>query len=156
MNKKAAIIETSVGLFMLFAFAGLIFLALRVSGLTTISTVDSYQVTAHFANVSGLKERSPVSMAGVTIGRVSKIHFDPESFDAVVTMDLDKQYNNLPSDTSATIFTAGLLGEKYIGLEAGAEEAVLKQGSEIELTQSSLILEQLIGKFLTNINKDDD
>lgn len=155
MGKKAAIIETSVGIFMLFAFTGLIFLALRVSGLTSLAASDSYEVNARFTNVAGLKVRAPVSMAGVQIGRVKDINFDKKTFDAIVTLSIHNRYDELPADTSATIYTSGLLGEKYIGLEAGGDSELLKEGSEItlDLTQSSLILEQLIGQFLTNMSQ---
>lgn len=157
MNHKIAWIEFTVGVFMLFAFISAIFLALRVSGLTTTTiSSQSYQIKAKFDNISGLKIRAPVSIAGVTVGRVVDIQFDPKTFDAVVYLDIANQYKILPVDTSASILTTGLLGEKYINLEPGASDQVLEQGGEIEFTQSALILEQMIGKFLTKGSNEGD
>ncbi len=147
---KMAMIEISVGLMMLLGILGLVFLALRVSGLTTHQEVGSYQVQARFDNIGSLKTRSPVTIAGVVVGRVASIHFDSETFQAVVTMTIQPEYKVLPTDSSASILTSGLLGEKYIGLEPGADEAVIQDGGRIEHTQSALVLEQLIGKFLTS------
>ncbi|MBI4357427.1 MAG: outer membrane lipid asymmetry maintenance protein MlaD [Gammaproteobacteria bacterium] len=150
MNHQRIIwIEFTVGVFMLVAFLSAIFLALRVSGLVTMVGSETYQIRARFDNIGGLKVRSPVNIAGVTVGRVSDIQFDAKTFDAVVSMEIDNQYKILPSDTSASILTSGLLGEKYINLEPGASETTLGSGGEIEATQSALILENLIGKFLT-------
>ena len=141
-------VEIWVGLFIAAGMAALFMLAMQVSNLTVVSNDAGYEVTAKFENISGLKVRSPVTMAGVRIGRVTHIGFDPQTFEAVVTLNISNQYNQLPADTSASIFTAGLLGEQYVGLEPGGEMEVLKDGSEIMLTQSALILEQLIGQFL--------
>lgn len=141
-------VEIWVGLFIAAGMAALFMLAMQVSNLTVVNTDEGYDVTAKFENISGLKVRSPVTMAGVRVGRVTDIGFDPQTFEAVVTMHISNKYNQLPADTSASIFTAGLLGEQYVGLEPGGEMEVLKNGSEIVLTQSALILEQLIGQFL--------
>lgn len=141
-------VEIWVGLFIAAGMAALFMLAMQVSNLTVVNTDEGYDVTARFENISGLKVRAAVTMAGVRIGRVTEIGFDPRTFEAVVTMHISNQYDQLPSDTSASIFTAGLLGEQYVGLEPGGEMEVLKDGSEIMLTQSALILEQLIGQFL--------
>lgn len=141
-------VEIWVGLFIAAGMAALFVLAMQVSNLTVVNTDEGYDVTARFENISGLKVRAPVTMAGVRIGRVTEVGFDPRTFEAVVTLHLSSQYNELPADTSASIFTAGLLGEQYIGLEPGGDMEVLKDGSEIMLTQSALILEQLIGQFL--------
>jgi phospholipid/cholesterol/gamma-HCH transport system substrate-binding protein len=143
-------VEIWVGLFIAAGMAALFMLAMQVSNLTVVNTGEGYDVTARFENISGLKVRSPVTMAGVRIGRVTNIGFDPRSFEAVVTMHIGGQYNQLPADTSASIFTAGLLGEQYIALEPGGDMDVLKNGSEIMITQSALILEQMIGQFLFN------
>jgi phospholipid/cholesterol/gamma-HCH transport system substrate-binding protein len=137
-----------VGLFVAMGFAALFMLAMQVSNLSAVTGDDGYEVTARFENISGLKVRSAVTMAGVKIGKVADISFDPQSFEAVVTLRIDSRYDEIPLDTSASIFTAGLLGEKYVGLEAGGDMEFLSSGSELELTQSSLILEQLIGQFL--------
>ncbi|MDH5784572.1 MAG: outer membrane lipid asymmetry maintenance protein MlaD [Chromatiales bacterium] len=141
-------VEIWVGLFAAAGLAALFMLALQVSNLSLVSDDVGYDVTARFENIGSLKVRSPVSMAGVRVGRVSAINFDSRSFEAVVTMHISSKFDQLPADTSANIFTAGLLGEQYVGLEPGGDEAVLEQGSEIMLTQSALVLEQLIGQFL--------
>ncbi len=141
-------VEIGVGVFIAAGLAALFMLAMQVSNLSTIGDDGGYDVIARFENIGGLKVRSPVTMAGVRVGRVSQIDFDPRSFEAVVTLHISSHYDQLPADTSANIFTAGLLGEQYVGLEPGGEEEVLQQGSEIMLTQSALVLEQLIGQFL--------
>ena len=141
-------LELAVGGFMLIGLLAIIFLALRVSGLSMNSSEESYRVVAKFENIGGLTVRAKVTMAGVTIGRVSNIYLDKEDFVGVVEMDIYKQFNNLSSDTSASILTAGVLGEKYIGLIQGAELDNLADGSEIYDTQSALVLEDLIAKFL--------
>ncbi len=141
-------VEIWVGLFIAGGMAALFMLAMQVSNLTVVSNDEGYAVTARFENISGLKVRSPVTMAGVRVGRVTDIGFDPQTFEAVVTMRISNDYNQLPADTSASIFTAGLLGEQYVGLDAGGDMEFLEDGSEIILTQSALILEQLIGQFL--------
>lgn len=141
-------VEIWVGLFIAAGMAALFMLAMQVSNLTVVSSDEGYTVTAKFDNIGGLKVRSPVTVAGVRVGRVSNIGFDPQTFQAVVSLNISNQYNELPLDTSASIFTAGLLGEQYIGLEPGGDMEMLKQGDEIMLTQSALVLEQLIGQFL--------
>lgn len=146
MNSRT--VEIWVGIFVAAGMAALFMLAMRVSNVTASLEDDGYTVTARFENISGLKERSPVTVAGVTIGRVRSIGFDPTTFEAVVSMNISNRYRNLPEDTSASIFTAGLLGEKYVGLEPGGADELLGDGDEIQLTQSSLVLEQLIGQFL--------
>ena len=148
-------LETGVGLFLLAGILALLLLALRVSGLSASATNDSYKLSANFDNIAGLTVRAKVTMAGVTIGKVTAIDLDHDSFTGRVTMDLDKRVNNLPSDSTASILTAGLLGEKYIGISVGGDDKVLKEGDVIHDTQSSLVLEDLIGKFLLNsVGKD--
>ncbi|MGY8828635.1 MAG: outer membrane lipid asymmetry maintenance protein MlaD [Pseudomonadales bacterium] len=147
-------LEVGVGLFLLAGLLALLLLALRVSGLTVGSSENTYKVYAHFENIAGLTVRSKVTMAGVTIGKVTAIDLDRNSYMGRVTMVLDDAVDNLPADSTASILTAGLLGEKYIGISVGGEE-VLRDGSTIHDTQSSLVLEDLIGKFLLNsVNKD--
>jgi len=141
-------VEIWVGLFVAAGLAALFMLAMRVSNLSMVGNVDGYPIVARFENVAGLKERAPVEMAGVRIGRVEAIAFDPDTFQARVTMRIDSRFDQLPEDTSAAVLTAGLLGEKYIGLEPGGAMETLGPGDEIQLTQSSLVLEQLIGQFL--------
>ena len=148
MHKRA--IELTVGAFMVMGILALVLMALRVSGLSVSDAGETYTVKARFDNLGGLNERAKVSMAGVTIGRVTKIYLDNEWYSAVVEMEINKSMSTLTSDTSAAILTAGLLGEKYIGLSVGAEEEYLKDGDWIDDTQSALVLEELIGRFLFN------
>jgi len=141
-------IEILVGFFVTLGFVAMFFLSMEVSNLSNASGDDGYDIIASFENVGSLKVRAPVAMAGVNVGRVTAINFDPETFEAVVTMTIEAKYNQLPSDSNASILTAGLLGEQYVGLEPGGEEEMLKEGSQLELTQSALVLEQIIGQFL--------
>ena len=141
-------VEIWVGLFIAAGLAALFMLAMQVSNLTVVNDDKGYTITARFENISGLKVRSPVTVAGVRVGRVTNIGFDPKTFQAVVTMNISGKYDQLPKDSSASIFTAGLLGEQYVSLEPGGDIDVLKNGDEIMLTQSALVLEQLIGQFL--------
>ena len=140
--------EILVGAFMAAGFLALFFLAMRVSNLGAVTVGDGYQITARFQNVGGLKVRAPVSMGGVPLGKVIGIHFDSQTFDAVVTMEIDQKFSQIPDDTYAKIYTAGLLGEQYLGLEPGGSDQNLKAGSELKLTQSALVLEEVIGQFL--------
>jgi phospholipid/cholesterol/gamma-HCH transport system substrate-binding protein len=143
-------VEIGVGLFVALGLAALLMLAMKVSNLAELTAPEGYQVTARFENIGGLKVRSPVTMAGVRMGRVTHIRFDDNSYEAVVRFSVDPRYVRIPIDTSASIFTAGLLGEQYIGLDAGGDEAFLTEGGEITLTQSAIVLEQVIGQFLYN------
>ncbi len=127
---------------------------MHVSNLNPLTEDEGYTVYARFENSGGLKVKSPVSIAGVRIGRVTDIRFDTQTYESVVEMRIDKQYNTLPDDTSASILTAGLLGEQYVGLNAGGSEDYLEDGSVIEYTQSAIVLEKLIGQFLYQ-NKSD-
>jgi phospholipid/cholesterol/gamma-HCH transport system substrate-binding protein len=140
--------EILVGAFMAAGFLALFFLAMQVSNLGAVTVGDGYQIKARFQNVGGLKVRAPVSMGGVPLGKVIGIHFDPQTFDAIVTMEIDRKFDQIPDDTYAKIYTAGLLGEQYVGLEPGGSDQNLKAGSEIRLTQSALVLEEIIGQFL--------
>ena len=141
--------EIWVGIFVAAGLAALFMLAMKVSNLASYSGDEGYEVSARFEDVSGLKVRSPVTMSGVRIGRVRQIMFDDQALQAVVVMEIEPHHNLLPKDTSASIYTAGLLGEKYVGLEAGGDEQNLVQGDEIKLTQDSLVLEKLIGQFVS-------
>lgn len=143
-------VEISVGVFLLAGMLALLLLALRVSGLTVANSADTYKLVAHFDNISGLTTRAKVTMAGVTVGKVVAIDFDTETYTGKVSMEVQSRVNNLPIDTTASILTAGLLGEKYISFSVGGEDEVLKDGDVIYDTQSSLVLEELIGKFLMN------
>jgi len=148
MNRKA--IDLWVGVFVALGFLALIFLALKVGNLGPTSQLgDTYQITAKFDNIGGLKIRAPVKSAGVVVGRVGDIRFDPKIYQAVVTIDLDKRYQ-FPADTFANILTSGLLGEQYVGLDVGGDEEMLKPGASIVKTQSAIVLEKLISQFMFN------
>lgn len=149
-------IEILVGFFVAIGFVAMFFLSMEVSNLSSNSGDGGYDITANFENIGSLKVRAPVAMAGVNIGRVKAIDFDRESFEAVVTMKIEAKYNQLPSDSNASILTAGLLGEQFVGLEPGGEEEVLADGSELELTQSALVLEQIIGQFLFSSDSEEE
>ncbi len=141
--------------FLLAGILALLLLALRVSGLAPTASTDTYKLYANFDNIAGLTVRAKVTMAGVTIGKVTAIDLNREDFTGRVTLQLEKRVDNLPTDSTASILTAGLLGEKYIGISVGGEDTVLKDGGVIHDTQSSLVLEDLIGKFLLNtVSKD--
>jgi len=146
MNSKK--IEIAVGIFVALGFAAFFMLALKVSNLISYESATGYKISASFDNIGGLRERSPVAVGGVRIGKVYSIEYDNESYEAVVTMEIEPKYNRFPTDTSAGILTAGLLGEQYIGLEPGAEEEFLKEGGKIDVTQSAIVLEEVIGQFL--------
>lgn len=141
-------IEILVGLFMAMGFVALFFLAMQVSNLSAGVRADGYRLIARFANVGSLKARAPVTMAGVRIGRVERVTFDKDTYEAVVTLRIDPGMDTIPDDTFANIFTAGLLGEQYVGLEPGGSPDYLVDGDEIAQTQSALVLEQMIGQFL--------
>jgi phospholipid/cholesterol/gamma-HCH transport system substrate-binding protein len=140
--------DTLVGLFVASGIVGLFFLALQVSNLSSFVDRDSYTIIARFENSGGLKVKSPVSAAGVKIGQVGAISFDPKTYESVVQLNIDSKYNTLPDDTTASVFTAGLLGEQYVNLEPGGSNDYLKNGGKIEITQSAIILEKALGQFL--------
>ena len=142
-------IETLVGLFVVLGALGLAFLALKAANLGSFGGGDTYSVQARFDNIGGLKPRAPVRSAGVTVGRVSKVTLDAKTYQGVVTLDIDSGVQ-FPKDSSAKILTAGLLGDQYIGIEAGADEKNLAPGAVITQTQSAIVLENLIGQFLFN------
>ncbi|MBB4844781.1 phospholipid/cholesterol/gamma-HCH transport system substrate-binding protein [Paucibacter oligotrophus] len=141
--------DAAVGFFVLLGGAALLFLALKAGNLLSLNFDETYQVTAKFDNIGGLKANAAVKSAGVVIGRVESINFDDKSFQAKVTLNLQKKMA-FPKDSSAKILTAGLLGEQYIGLEPGADEKNLVAGDSIKQTQSAVVLENLIGQFLYN------
>jgi phospholipid/cholesterol/gamma-HCH transport system substrate-binding protein len=145
MGRKG--IETLVGLFVLLGMVAIVFLALKAANLATFRVGGTYAVTAKFDNIGGLKVRAPVKSAGVTIGRVASIALDTSSYQGTVTMELEEGVA-FPTDTSAKILTAGLLGDQYIGLEPGGSDKSLKPGDTIRMTQSAVVLENLISQFL--------
>lgn len=149
--------ELGTGLFILLGFTALFFLATQTTNIKSVVGDDGYEVTARFEDVAGLKERAPVSMSGVTIGRVERISFDSEDLNAVVIMRIATQFDRIPDDSDASILTAGLLGSKYVGINPGGSETYLHQDSEIEMTQSAIVLENIIGKLLFSLGmKSDD
>ncbi len=143
------LLDLWVGFFVVFGFAAVLFLALRVGNMSSANFADTYQLTARFDNIGGLKVRGPVKSAGVVVGRVTDIRFDPQTYEALVTVTIDSRYQ-FPKDTFASILTAGLLGEQYIGLDAGGDEKVLKAGDTFVKTQSAVVLEKLISQFMFN------
>ncbi len=147
--------EVGTGLFSLLGIGALFFLVTQTTTGNDFSEAEAYEITARFQNVGSLKPRAPVSMAGVTIGRVTEIEFDPVMLDAVVTMVIENRYDSIPDDTDASILTAGLLGSQYIGLQPGGSDIYLAEGDEVLFTQSAVVLENLIGKFLVNRDTDD-
>jgi len=148
MNKKT-VIEIWVGVFMALGLVALFFLAMQVSNLGTAYTGKTFDVNARFDNIGGLKVKAPVTIAGVEVGRVTGIRYDAEDFRAVVVMGIQEQYlGRIPEDSFAKILTAGLLGEQYIGLDPGGSLDTLANGSEIAVTQSALVLEEVVGQFI--------
>ena len=147
MSRK--LLDLWVGFFVIIGFAALLFLALRVGNLSSANFAETYALTAKFGNIGGLKVRGPVKSAGVVVGRVTDIRFDPETYEAVTTLTIDGRYR-FPRDTFASILTAGLLGEQYIGLDAGGDEKMLAGGDVVAKTQSAVVLETLISQFMFN------
>lgn len=148
-------LEMLVGLFVCLGVAAVFVLTFRVASLDTVGGPGStYRVMASFENIGGLKPGSAVTMAGVKIGRVREISIDPNTFEANVMLELSDSYNAIPEDSNAKILTAGLLGEQYVGIEAGGADESLREGSRLKLTQSALVLENLIGQFLSSQGKD--
>lgn len=145
-------VELGTGLFVLLGLSALFFLTTQTTGSESFTGTDTFTVTARFDNVGSLKDRAPVSMSGVTIGRVTDVRFDPLALDAEVTFVIDNQYDQIPEDTDASILTSGLLGSQYIGLQAGGAEFYLAEGSEIQFTQSAIVIENLISKYLFKSN----
>lgn len=148
-------VEVGTGLFVLLGIGALFFLTTQTTGRNDFSSGETYEVEARFDNVGSLKARAPVAMSGVTIGRVTDIGFDGETLEAVVTLVIDRRYDRIPEDSDASILTAGLLGSQYVGLQAGGSEIYLEDGSEILFTQSAVVLENLIGRFLVKAGEDE-
>lgn len=145
MNKTA--LDLWVGIFVIAGIGALLFLAFKVGSVNAVKASDGYEVMAAFDNIGGLKARAPVKSAGVVVGRVSDINFDSHTYEALVTLRIDKRYP-FPKDTSAAILTSGLLGEQYIGITAGGDSVKLKDKDRIKITQSAVVLENLISQFL--------
>ena len=145
MNRT--VLDLWVGFFVAIGIAALLFLSLKVGNLSSAHMSETYDLQAKFDNIGGLKVRGPVKSAGVVVGRISDIRFDPQTYEAVVTMSVDGRYQ-FPKDTFAAIYTSGLLGEQYIGFDVGGDEKMLKAGDTVVKTQSAVVLEKLISQFL--------
>jgi phospholipid/cholesterol/gamma-HCH transport system substrate-binding protein len=148
------LIETLVGLFLLFALMALTILAFKVSGLTSLFPSKTYSIMAEFDDIGGLKVRSPVKIGGVQVGEVSAITLDDQSFKAVVRMKINQQFNDIPDDSSAGIYTAGLLGDNYVAITPMYNTSFLKEGSMVEYTNSAMVLEKLIGQLIYKVSGD--
>lgn len=148
--EQSRAVQIWVGVFVAIGIASLFMLSMKVSNISAFADTEGYELKLNFENIGGLKVRSPVTMAGVVVGRVANIGFDKQIYEAEVIVKIDPTYDNIPEDTSASIFTAGLLGEQYIGLEPGGSDVFLKEGDRFKLTQSAVVLEQLIGQFLVD------
>ena len=144
---ERTIVDLWVGIFVVAGIAALVMLAMKVGNLSTYNVSETYQVHAYFSNIGGLKPKASIKSAGVLVGRVTEITLDTERYEAKVILSLDKRYQ-FPKDTFANILTSGLLGEQYIGLMPGGDEQMLKDGEQLKKTQSAMVLEDLIGKFL--------
>lgn len=149
-------VEIGTGLFVLFGLAALFFLVTQTAGSDDFTSDDAYSVTARFENIGSLKDRAPVAMSGVTIGRVTSVRFDPAQLNAEVTFVIDSRYDQIPDDSDASILTSGLLGSQYVGLQAGGSEFYLEEGSEIQFTQSAIVIENLISKYLFSSGDDSE
>ncbi|MCK0714592.1 outer membrane lipid asymmetry maintenance protein MlaD [Chromohalobacter sarecensis] len=153
--KRSKMMEFGVGLFVLAGILGMVFLGLRVSGISLGVPQDTFTLEANFANIGGLKSGSRVAMAGVTVGRISDVELDTEWLDARVTMELDEDLEGkISRDSTASILTSGLLGEQYVGLSVGGDPEMLEEGDTIRDTQQALVLEQLIQQFVSNMTND--
>jgi phospholipid/cholesterol/gamma-HCH transport system substrate-binding protein len=148
-------VELGTGLFVLLGMSALFFLTTQTTGGDDFHAESVYTVEARFENIGSLRSRAPVTMSGVTIGRVTEVAFDPVTLEAVVQFVIDSQYDQIPDDSDASILTSGILGSQYVGLQAGGSDLYLEDGSEILFTQSAIVLENLIGKFLVNAGSGD-
>lgn len=149
-------VEIGTGLFVLLGMSALFFLTTQTTGTDSFSGKDSFSVTARFENVGSLTDRAPVAMSGVTIGRVTSVEFDPVMLNAKVTFAIDSRFDQIPDDSDASILTAGLLGSQYIGLQPGGSDLYLEDGSEIQFTQSAIVIENLISKYLFSSGSDSE
>ena len=149
-------VEVGTGLFVLLGMGALFFLTTQTTGGNDFDADETYMVEARFENIGSLRNRAPVAMSGVTIGRVTSVTFDPVTLEAVVEFVIDSQFDQIPDDSDASVLTSGILGSQYIGLQAGGSDMYLQDGSEILFTQSAIVLENLIGKFLVNAGSKDD
>jgi phospholipid/cholesterol/gamma-HCH transport system substrate-binding protein len=147
-------VELTSGIFLLMGIAALLWLAMEATDYGMQVGDDTYRVTARFSNVADLKDRAPVKIGGVTVGLVEDIILDPVTFDAVVSMQIDKRFSDIPNDSGAAILTSGVLGDRYVGLQPGGALDPLADGDEILITQSAVVLESLISKYLFSAGKE--
>jgi phospholipid/cholesterol/gamma-HCH transport system substrate-binding protein len=148
-------VELTSGIFLLLGIAAMLWLATEATDYGMQVGDDTYQVNARFSNVADLKTRAPVKIGGVTVGLVEKISLDPVTFDAMVEMQIDRRFSEIPTDTGASILTSGMLGDRYVGLDPGGAMEALSDGDEIFVTQSAVVLETLISKYLFNSDKEE-
>ena len=149
-------VEVGTGLFVLLGMGALFLLTTQTTGGDDFTAEETFTVEARFENIGSLRNRAPVAMSGVTIGRVTNVRFDPVTLEAVVDFVIDSQFDQIPDDSDASILTSGILGSQYIGLQAGGSDMYLEDGSEVLFTQSAIVLENLIGKFLVNAGSKDE
>ncbi len=149
-------VELTSGLFMLLGLAALLFLAFEATDVGSFGDEGSYQITARFTNVGDLKPRAPVAVAGVNIGTIDSIELEPDSYEAIVTMTISSLYNEIPDDTSASIYTKGILGDKFIELEPGGSIDYLQDGDELYISNSAVVLEKLVSKYLFDSDSSED
>jgi phospholipid/cholesterol/gamma-HCH transport system substrate-binding protein len=149
-------VEIGTGLFVLLGMGALFFLTTQTTGGDDFAAEETFTVEARFENIGSLRNRAPVAMSGVTIGRVTSVRFDSVTLEAVVGFVIDSQFDQIPDDSDASILTSGILGSQYIGLQAGGSDTYLEDGSEVLFTQSAIVLENLIGKFLVNAGSKDE
>ena len=154
--RQTRAVEVGTGLFVLLGLGALFFLTTQTTGGDDFSADEIYTVEARFENIGSLRARAPVAMSGVTIGRVTSVTFDTVALEAVVEFVIDARYDQIPDDSDASILTAGILGSQYIGLQAGGSDLYLEDGSEVLFTQSAIVLENLIGKFLVSSKSGDE
>ena len=154
--KSSNQVEIAAGIFLLLGIAALIFLAVEATDSGGVKAGETYEIEAYFSNVGGLKPKAPVAMAGVTIGRVESIQLDNETLEAHVVMKIKRDFDDLPSDTSASVLTSGILGDQYVGLEPGGAPDALADGDRVLLTNSAVVLEQLIGRYLFNSEEESE
>lgn len=143
-------VELASGVFLALGIAALLWLATKATNYGQEIGEEAYFISARFTNIADLKDRAPVKIGGVTVGLVENVSLDPVMFDAIVQMRIDRRFDEIPADTSAAILTSGVLGDRYVGLEPGGDPDVLQDGDELIITQSAVVLEQLVGKFLFN------
>jgi phospholipid/cholesterol/gamma-HCH transport system substrate-binding protein len=149
-------VEFASGVFLLLGIAALVWLAMRATDFGQDIGKETYTISARFTNVGDLRDRAPVKIGGVTVGMVKDVTLDPVTFEAVVQMSVASRFNEIPSDTGASILTSGVLGDRYIGLEPGGAPDMLADGDELFITQSALVLEQIIGKYLFNTENSEE